>query len=138
MSELDLEALKALALAACEGDDPAEVGCWVRRGEVEHRLRAARGETFSLSYHRVEPEWSDGDVEILCEVDVHADYIAAMGPITTLALIAEIERLRQIVRSHDYFMFGNKGFRLDGPYVRTDPNATASPPSMPSSWEAGE
>lgn len=28
--------------------------------------------------------------------------------------------------------------RLDGPYVRTDPNATASPPSMPSSQEVGE
>lgn len=28
--------------------------------------------------------------------------------------------------------------RLDGPYVRTDPNATASPPSMPSSWEVQE
>lgn len=133
MSSLDLEALKALVIAACEGDDPAEVGCWVRRGEVEHRLRVASGESFSLSYHRIEPEWSDGDVEILCELDEHADYIAAMGPITTLALIAEIERLREVVH-----MAGNKRGRLDGPYVRSNPNATASPPSMPSSWEVQE
>lgn len=98
MTDLDLEALKVLIFAACEDDDPAEVGCWVRRGEVEHRLRAASGESFSLSYHRVEPEWSDGDVEILCELDAHADYIAAMAPSTTLALIAEIERLREVVR----------------------------------------
>lgn len=115
MSSLDLEALKA-ALAALPNQDQWQEG------------QAGQCNVVAYGGDDIAPVLHAG------QLAVHRFVILARNQMP--ALIAEIERTTCRSRSHDYFMAGNKGFRLDGPYVRTDPNATASPPSMPSSWEA--